>query len=72
MSELVIRAPLARLLSPHEEAAPAVELVPATEAAPVAAGAGAARPWRLPEYDGDLDTRLSLAKVSGWFMGPLG
>jgi hypothetical protein len=72
MSELVIRAPLVRLLSPPKKAAVTVESVPSTQAAPVTEGAGAARPWRLPEYDDDFDTRASLGRVSGWFFGPQG
>ena len=72
MSELVIRAPLVRLLASPEKAAATVQPVPRTNGAPVTAGAGAARPWRLPEHDDDLDARASLGRLSGWFVGPQG
>ncbi len=72
MSELVIRAPLVRLLVPPKKAAATVEPVRTTEVAPVSAGAGKVRPWQLPEQDDDLDPRATLARVSGWFLTPPG
>ncbi|HEX2275300.1 MAG TPA: hypothetical protein VHG90_15640 [Acidimicrobiales bacterium] len=70
MSDLVIRAPIARFLAPPRKAAATVEPTSTTEAAPVAEWAGAARPWHLPEHDDDLDTRSALGRVSAWFMPP--
>ncbi len=72
MSELVIRAPLVRLLVPHKKAAATVQPVSTTEVAPVSAGAGPARRWELPEHDDDLDARTAMARVSGWFLTPQG
>ena len=68
MSDLVIRAPIARFLAPPRKAAATVEPALTTEAAPVAESAGAARPRRLAEHDDDLDTRAALGRVSAWFM----
>ena len=68
MSELVIRAPLARLLVPATRASLTVEPHPAAERAPVSEGVGAVRPWRLPEQDDTSDGRTSMGRGAGWFM----
>jgi hypothetical protein len=71
MSDLVIRAPVVRLLVPPRKAEVTVDPPSTTEAAQVTTGAGPARSWRLPEHsehDDDLDTRASLGRVSGWFL----
>ncbi len=68
MSELVIRAPLVRLLVPKKKVHVAVAPPSTTEAAPEAGGVGAVPPWRLPEHDDDLDTRASMGRALGWFM----
>ncbi len=68
MSELVIRAPLVRLLVPTKKAHVAVAPSPTVEAAPEPEGVGAVRPWSLPEHEEDPDTRASMGRVSGWFM----
>ncbi|HEX2042029.1 MAG TPA: hypothetical protein VHF24_05260 [Acidimicrobiales bacterium] len=68
MSELVIRAPVVRLLVPPRKATRTVDPPSSTRAASVATGAGSAGPLHLPEHDQDLDTRASLSRVSGWFI----
>jgi hypothetical protein len=70
MSELVIRAPLVRLLVPTKKVNVAIVPPSRSEAAPDPTGVGAERLWHLPEHDEDLDIRASMGRVSGWFMAP--